>query len=184
MPVARTAEAIRGAITPPDPFNKLQEQILAEERFTGFLPDEETFEADLQAQLDEIFAQLPGGIEAFQADLATRGVFGSGEATGALYRDVYAPVARAGASAVASSRLSFQQQQLQAKFEMERFQQMTWETLLNAMLERERIQAQKDAQGGGFWGAVGTGIGIIGGGAVNRAIGGGGSGGATPRRQQ
>ena len=156
-------------------FNKFQERILSEERFTGFLPDEATFEADLEARLDEIFAQLPGGIEAFQADLATRGIFGAGEAPAALYRDVYAPIARAGASAVAGSRLAFQEQTIQAKFEMERFRQQTWTTLLNVMLERERIQAQKDAQSSGFWGAVGDVAGV----AIGTAIAGPAGGGAA-----
>lgn len=164
-------------------FNKYQERILSEERFTGFLPDEATFEADLEARLDEIYAQLPIGQEAFNADLAARGIFSAGEAPAALYRDVYAPIARAGASAVAGSRLAFQQQTTQAKFEMERFRQMTWATMLDAMIRREQIQAQEDAQGNPFLSAIGTGIGIIGGGAINRALGGGG-GGPTPRRQQ
>lgn len=179
-----TFGAIAEATRIPDPFNKVQERILSEERFTGFLPDEATFEADLDARLDEIFAQIAPGQEAFNADLAARGIFSAGEAPAALFRDVYAPIARAGASAVASSRLSFQQQQLQAQTQIEQFRQMTWATMLDAMLRREELQAAKDAQGGGLWGAIGTGIGIIGGGAVNRAIGGGGSGGATPRRQQ
>lgn len=94
-----------------------------EQVYSGFLPSEDRFAAALDAQIDDILGQLPVGRESFNADLAARGIFSSGEAPEQLYRSVYAPITRAATSAIADSRLRFNQLTLQGNVMAEGFRE-------------------------------------------------------------
>lgn len=76
---------------------------------TGFLPDKGAYDASLRANIDEIMAGMPVQSEAFEADLASRGIHGAGEAPKFKYQGVYAPIARAATSAAAQSELGYAQ---------------------------------------------------------------------------
>lgn len=124
---------------------------------TGFLPDKGEYDAALKAQLDELFARLPAGEEAFNADLASRGIFRSGEAPKNLYSSVYAPIARAGASAIAQSNLGYAQRFQQGRIAEEQVGlsklQLKGQGYANLL--------QYDASKAGFWGEIiGTGAGL------------------------
>lgn len=99
---------------------QLPPEVLAEimkavrlDRSSMYLPDEGTFMAGIQSRIDEILAGLPVGQEAFNADLASRGIFRSGEAPKELYRTVYAPIARAATSAAVEGRIGYEQLRIQ-----------------------------------------------------------------------
>jgi hypothetical protein len=104
---------------------KLIMDAVRQDRSSAYLPDESTYMAGIQSQIDEILAGIPVGQEAFNTDLASRGIFRSGEAPKELYRNVYAPIARAATSAAVQGRIGYEnlrfnalstanQQQLQA----------------------------------------------------------------------
>lgn len=106
-------------------------------RADAFLPDRGAFETNLQAQIDDILAQLPAGQEAFNAQAASRGVFTGGESLSRLYSDVYAPIARAGTSAVARGELGFAEATQRGRIAGSQQQQQYYNLLINAMLNRE-----------------------------------------------
>jgi len=103
----------------PDWYIDILKKQTLQDRTAGFLPDKELFDADLQAQLDEFYAQLPVAKEEFDADLSRRGIYSSSEAPRELYRTAYAPIARAGTSAIARSKLGYAQMYQQGRFQAE-----------------------------------------------------------------
>ena len=133
------------------------------ENFEGFVPDRSAFDAQIQAQLDQYLAQLPVAQNQFNADLASRGIFGAGEAPKFLYSDVYAPIARAGAQAITQSNVQFEQLSQQGRITQAQLQQQ-------ADQFNRQLRAQKQAAlWSGIGGLVGTGLGALlgGGGGSN-----------------
>lgn len=114
----------------------------ARDTSSGFLPDKGAFDANLEAQLNEIFARLPVSIEQFNTDLASRGIFGAGEAPKALYSDVFAPIARAGASATAASNLGYAQLSQQGQIAGEQLRLGALNTLTGAVTQDEQARNQ------------------------------------------
>jgi hypothetical protein len=88
----------RGNVEIPDWLQDILRQGAAGEGLEGFQPDSDVFMESINAQVDEILAQLPVAQEAFNADAAARGVFGSPESLKNLYADVYSPIARSATS--------------------------------------------------------------------------------------
>ena len=76
---------------------------------TGFLPDKAVWDRMMNAQVQDAMGGLGAGIENFNTDLASRGIYGSGEAPKNLYSNVYAPVARSVSSAVTNANLGYAQ---------------------------------------------------------------------------
>jgi len=99
---------------------QLPPEVLAEilravklDRSSMYIPDRDTFMAGIQANIDEILSGIAPGVEAFNADLASRGIFRSGEAPKELYRNVYAPIARAATSAATQGAIGYEQLRIQ-----------------------------------------------------------------------
>lgn len=123
---------------------------------SGFLVPQSAFDRALDAKLDSFLAELPVGEEMFNADLARRGIFGSGEAPKEMYRSVYAPIARAGTSAIAESMLSYQQMRQQGLITAEGFRQQGLNRLAGIYGQELAMENQPP-----WWGElVGTGLGI------------------------
>lgn len=108
-----------------------------ERNYNGFLPDKSAWDADLKAKLADVYATLPVGVENFNADLASRGIFRSGEAPKNLYGQIYAPIARTAASAVASSNLGYSQQYQQGMQFGANLRQNYYNMLLQAVMQRQ-----------------------------------------------
>lgn len=125
------------------------------ERFSGFLPDQAKFDQALKSKLDEFMAQLPIGEEAFNADLASRGVFGAGEAPAAMYRDVYAPIARAGATAIGQSELDYSNTLLSARIQGEQLYQNAVNALIDAVMKNDLTRLQQGFDWSGLMKSVG-----------------------------
>jgi len=79
-------------------------------RSDDFMVDTGAFSALGEAESQQILSQLPVGMEAFNAEAASRGVFTSGEGMSNLYRNVVAPVY--GMAETARSRRTVQGEQL------------------------------------------------------------------------
>lgn len=131
-------------------------------RFTGFLPDKQLFEDDLNASLDSIKADLPYDMEAYNADLASRGIYSSGEAPKHMYRSVVAPVAREMAGAVTRSKLAYSQQYQQGMMAEAEMEANYMNMMMNWIIENKRIKAREDAQRSSFIGSLFSGAARIG----------------------
>lgn len=92
---------------PPDVLKLIMDAV-RQDRASAYLPDEATYMSGIQSQIDEILAGIPVGQEAFNTDLASRGIFRSGEAPKELYRNVYAPIARAATGAAVQGRIGYE----------------------------------------------------------------------------
>lgn len=97
---------------------------------SGYLPEQAYFDQAMQADMNNILAELPIQQEQLQAFAASHGIGGSGELMGVMSRDVYAPITRALASVQANSRLQFHQLTLQGKQAYENNRQ----NLINSIL--------------------------------------------------
>lgn len=136
---------------------------LGGDSMSGFLPDKGVFDASLQAKLDEFGAQLGINQEAFNTDLASRGIYSAGEAPKFLYQDVMAPIYRAGASATAQSQLEYSKMYQQGRFGQEdlRFRVKSAEEQTKLQYQQLLMQAllgkQQSTQGiiGDFLGGAG-----------------------------
>lgn len=127
-------------------------QSLARDRYSGFMPDAQKYQANIEAQIAELLGQVAGGEEAFNADLASRGIFSAGEAPKALYSSVYAPIARAGASAIASGNLGLEQARMQGYGAQQNARLQAVQLWLNQVLGKEQLKRQDDATTAGFLG--------------------------------
>lgn len=90
---------------------------------SGFLPDKAAYMGELQGTLEEYAAQLGIRREAFQTDVAGRGIGPGGAGTSPYYQDVVAPVMRAGAQAVRGSFLDYLKAYQQGSIAAEGFRQ-------------------------------------------------------------
>lgn len=77
---------------------------------TGFIPDQADFDANLAAQMDEIFARAGVTREQLAARFGKQGITQAGEVNRVLLRDVQGPALRAAATVSAQAQLAFQQQ--------------------------------------------------------------------------
>lgn len=135
---------------------------LASDRYSGFMPDSQPYTASIEAQIADLLAQIPAGEEAFNADIASRGTFSAGEATKGLYSTVYAPIARAGASAIAQGNLGLEQARQQGYGMQQNARFQAVQLWLNKILTEQQIKAQKDAADSSAFGDIlGAGIGLL-----------------------
>lgn len=80
-----------------------------------FVPDKAAFTGATNANIASIMAKLPVSTDQFTGQLASRGLFGSGEGVSHLYSDVYAPIQREANLAAASGLLNYEQLAQQGK---------------------------------------------------------------------
>jgi hypothetical protein len=106
-------------------------------RSTGFLPDETLWTKATQSSIDKILASLPSGMERFNTDLASRGIYSSGEAPKYMYQDVVAPVMREAGGALIQGKLGYAQAFQQGKIAEENMKMNYLNMLLSAMLNKQ-----------------------------------------------
>lgn len=93
-----------------DSILELLRQSAERKTITGFIPDQADFDANLAAQMDEIFARAGVSREQLAADISARGIGGAGEIPRTLVRDIQGPAVRAAATVSAQAQLAFGQQ--------------------------------------------------------------------------
>lgn len=130
------------------------------ENITGFMPDKQAFDQSMRAQIDEVMATLPVSMEEFNAGVASRGLFGAGEAPKRMYADVVAPVGRAATSAVATANLGYAKASQYGKIEAARLKMQQMQQILQAAginLGSEMTDFQMDIEGrGAVFGGLGN----------------------------
>lgn len=128
-------------------------------KLSDLMPDRGIFEAETQSRIDEILAGLPVSAEAFDAEAASRGVFGSGEGIREKYRSVYAPVARAATGAAVTGQVGYENLRVRAAAQ-DRALRLQVLQLLAGIMNPEESTGSKI---GGFFediGAFGAGYGL------------------------
>jgi hypothetical protein len=142
---------------------------ISEDKFSGFMPNESIYQAQLDAQLKRINAYLPVSQEAFASDLASRGITRAGERTKAFYQSVIAPAAAEMATAVTGSALAYSQARMGYGLQVGQLRANTLLGMYQARLgaasnmEAANAQAKGNAMGGLF-----SGIGAVAGAYIGR----------------
>ena len=90
---------------------------------TGFLPDRSAYDQSANAGIASVLEQLPVGMEQFNAQAASRGVFNSGESMKHLYSDVVSPIFTSAANISAQSNLAYTQAYQQGSIAAENIRQ-------------------------------------------------------------
>lgn len=137
----------------PEYLIKLLRDNARRDRSSMFIPNQQAFTNQTNAQIDEILAQLPVNQEAFNADLASRGIFRSGEAPKALYQDVYAPIARAATSAAVAGQVGYEQIRQRGAIASEQLAMQSLQLLIQGETpQRSGLQSLMDllVEGGDF----------------------------------
>lgn len=102
-----------------------------------FAPDVKAWQDVMKADVGQIMSSLPMSMEAFNADLASRGIYGSGEAPKHMYQDVVAPVARAATGATARFNLGLEESRQRGVVAEAQIRQQGLRDLLNAIISKE-----------------------------------------------
>ena len=124
--------------------------------YSGFLPDESVFMDSAQADIDEFLGSAPFGRESFNTDLASRGIYSSGEAPKHLYNQVYAPIARAGTGAITKAHLGYAQAYQQGSFQEAQLKASYMSMLGNALMSQTPSITSKIGGNIGAIGKMGT----------------------------
>jgi len=135
------------------------------DRTTGFLPDESLWTKATQSSIDKILATLPSGMERFNTDLASRGIYSSGEAPKYLYSDVVAPVMREAGGALVHGRLGYSEMVRQTKMQAEQQRMQYMSMLINAVANKGKTPFQNIAGTIGELGGTALTMGLYGYGA-------------------
>ena len=114
-------------------------------RTSGFVPSQEPYMSALEGTLEEFAATLGVGREAFESNLAARGVGGAGQAPGAYYRDVAAPVVRAGGQAVRESYLDYLNAYQRGSIAQEQLSQQAAGAVTGAEFQTQQIRRGQEA---------------------------------------
>jgi hypothetical protein len=141
--MARKASQFISTFTPYHEWRKQQTQQFTSGvggRQSGFLPDKEAYMAELQGTLTDFAAELGVRREAFQTDVAGRGVGPGGAGTSPYYQDVVAPVMRAGAQAVRGSFLDYLKAYQQGSMFQEGVRQESISRLTSTGMQAEQIR--------------------------------------------
>ncbi len=88
--------------------NLIKEQ-LDNFRRDRYVPDYEPFQQSIQLQIQDILSQVPGSIEALNADFASRGIFSGGEAPAAVIKYAIDPLVRSALTAGVQGEIGYQQ---------------------------------------------------------------------------
>jgi len=140
----------------------LMDLVLAQyknQNYTGFLPDKEAYDRSMRSDVDQIMSQLPVSMDAFESNLASRGVSGAGEAAKFQYRDVIAPITSAAAGAVAKGNLGYAEAYQRGSIEEAHMRSQSLNQLIQMELVNMGTATQNwmyDKQGAGeFWNQMG-----------------------------
>lgn len=119
-----------------DIINELQ-AFYRQNRSGRLAPDIQAYKQVQETETAQILSTLPFSKEAFQADVASRGIFGAGEAPKNLYRDVYAPVAQGVAGVQAKFGLGLEEARRTALVQEAQIRQQALNSLLQAIIAKE-----------------------------------------------
>ncbi len=148
------------------------ESFISGENFEGFMPNESVFEARFKAEAAEIQSTFGASLESFRANAASRGVFASGPALQAEFRDVVAPAAVAVESARTRGALGFETLRLQQFNVAQQFKLRAVELALEKYLgEKAAAAAEKAGLFSAVGSVVGAGVGFALGGPPGAAVG-------------
>jgi hypothetical protein len=140
----------------PEWLQKAMMEMMDMKNFAGFMPDKDAFDRSYWGKVDEILATLPVAKENYNAELASRGIHGAGEATKYGYEKVYAPVARATAGVAAESGIAFEEMRQRGSIAIQQLRQNTLQMLTQYHMGQLGYQYQDYmAEGAGradFWG--------------------------------
>jgi|GEM_PF-3948308 len=154
------AGGLLGGDTPQIP-SYIKDLLLARyksESYSGFMPDREAYDRSMRADIDEVMAGLPVGMDAFNSNLAARGISGAGEAAKYQYADVVAPIARAASNAVVKSNLGYAEAYQQGSIAAEGMHSQSLNSLLQMELANLGVNVQNWQQGGEFWNQMGSAV--------------------------
>lgn len=144
IPAHMTPEEFISSLTPFRQWRQQQTQQFtsgAGARQSGFLPDKEAYMADLQGTLTDFAAELGIRREAFETDVAGRGVGPGGAGVSPYYQDVVAPVMRAGGQAVRGSFLDYLKAYQQGSMFQEGIRQESISRLTSTSMQAETIRS-------------------------------------------
>lgn len=113
---------------------------------SGFLPEWEPFREELMGTLEEFAGMVPGMEEGFEGGLAARGMGGAGESATARNRDVYGPVARAGAQATRQSYTDYLQLYQRGRMAQEEVRQASISRLTGAEFQTQGLRQAQEAE--------------------------------------
>jgi hypothetical protein len=82
-------------------------------------------------------------------------MYGHGQAPQAMYSDVYAPIAAAGAQAMTAGSLDYSKTLLSAKIQGEQLYQNALNSLIQAVMQNDTARLQQGFDWGGFMKSVG-----------------------------
>lgn len=74
-----------------------------------YVPEYEPFEQSIQLQIEDILSQVPGSIEAINADFARRGLYSASEAPAAVVKYAIDPLVRSALTAGVQGEIGYQQ---------------------------------------------------------------------------
>ena len=138
------------------------EALVTQENREGFLPNESLFEDRFAAAEARILGGLGVSLEQYRAGQASRGVFSSGEATAAEFRDVRAPAVRELGEVRANLSLGFETLRLQQQNFLQQQKTQAVQLALEKFLGEEAAKAAREASiFGAVGGAIGTGGGYL-----------------------
>ena len=114
----------------PEYIRQMMMEMYDLDTYAGFLPDDEAFERSYWGKVNETMSRLPVAKEAFNAELASRGLHGAGEAPKYMYSDVYAPVARSVAGVAAETGLARAEMRQRGAIATQQLRAQTYDTLM------------------------------------------------------
>jgi len=131
--------------------------------YEGFAPDKSVFTSSLNAQVGQIMTDMAIQKDAFNAEAASRGIHGSGEAMGAMYSSVVAPAVGRAAAATGQTMMQYEGLQMQGEIAAANLQGRNLDRLLSfytTNLGAQMADYQMDRAGQQqFWQGMGSGIG-------------------------
>jgi len=148
VPAHMTPEEFISSLTPYQQWREQQIQGLttgAEQAGGAFLPEKEPYMAELQGTLDEFAAQLGIRKEAFETDVAGRGIGPGGAGVSPYYQDVVAPVMRAGGQATRQAYLDYLNAYQRGSMFQEDVRQSAISRLTSSGMQAEQIRGSNVA---------------------------------------
>jgi len=144
---------------------ELWEKEYERRNYTGFMPDKRAYDRSARGMIDEIIADLPMSTDVFDANLAARGIHGSGEAPGHYYSQVVAPVMKAAGNVVNQSQLAYSQAYQHGMIQEEMLHQKNLENFTNVMLSKYGVDLKNfmmdESAQAEFWQNIGGAIGDL-----------------------
>ena len=149
--------------------NRMMSALAGRDMTSAIVPDESVFESALGSKIKGILSKIPAAQQNFNSDLASRGIFGSGEAPGRLYADVYAPISAEASTAASEGMASYAQLAMQGKIAAEQLHSnavTSWADSLTQIMGMQSSALQNSDDSSGWEDFFSTGTSLAGLGAM------------------